>query len=88
MAAAGLHQQAVVLALSDDRLAEVAGRSLGAAILDQTAIGRQINNRLLTAPVYATLSAIYFCLNRALSAAMRLLEHRCRFNRIVCFFAR
>jgi polar amino acid transport system permease protein len=55
-----------------------------------TEIGRQINNRLLMAPVevYATLLAIYFCLNRLLSALMRLLEDRRRFNRLVCFFTR
>jgi len=55
-----------------------------------TEIGRQINNRLLTAPVevYATLLAIYFCLNRSLSAGMRLLEDRRRFNKLICFFAR
>jgi polar amino acid transport system permease protein len=55
-----------------------------------TEIGRQINNRLLTAPVevYATLLAIYFCLNRSLSAGLRLLEDRRRFNRLLCFFAR
>ncbi len=55
-----------------------------------TEIGRQINNRLLTAPVevYVTLLAIYFILNRLLSAGMRLLEDRRRFNRVVCFFAR
>ena len=59
-------------------------------LAEVTEIGRQINNRLLTAPVeiYATLLVIYFCLNRALSAAMRLLEDRRRFNRIFCFFAR
>jgi polar amino acid transport system permease protein len=55
-----------------------------------TEIGRQINNRLLTAPVeiYATLLMIYFCLNRVLSAGLRLFEDRRRFNRIFCFFAR
>jgi len=55
-----------------------------------TEIGRQINNRLLTAPVeiYATLLVIYFCLNRSLSGGMRLFEDRRRFNRIFCFFAR
>ncbi len=55
-----------------------------------TEIGRQINNRLLTAPVevYLTLLAIYFFLNRSLSAGMRLLEDRRRFNHVVCFFAR
>jgi polar amino acid transport system permease protein len=59
-------------------------------LAEVTEVGRQINNRLLTAPVevYATLLAIYFCLNRALSAGMRLLEDRRRFNRLVCFFAR
>jgi polar amino acid transport system permease protein len=59
-------------------------------LAEVTEIGRQINNRLLTAPVeiYATLLAIYFCLNRSLSAGMRLLENRHRFNRLLCFFAR
>jgi polar amino acid transport system permease protein len=55
-----------------------------------TEIGRQINNRLLTAPVevYATLLLIYFCLNRTISAGMRLFEDRHRFNRVFCVFAR
>jgi polar amino acid transport system permease protein len=55
-----------------------------------TEIGRQINNRLLTAPVevYATLLLIYFCLNRTISAGMKLFEDRHRFNRVFCFFAR
>lgn len=59
-------------------------------LAEVTEIGRQINNRLLTAPVevYALLLAIYFVLNRLLSAGMRLLEDRRRFNRLVCFFAR
>lgn len=59
-------------------------------LAEVTEIGRQINNRLLTAPVevYATLLAIYFCLNRLLSAGMHLLEDRRRFNRIACLFAR
>ncbi|MBS0537180.1 MAG: amino acid ABC transporter permease [Proteobacteria bacterium] len=59
-------------------------------LAEVTEIGRQINNRLLTAPVevYATLLAIYFILNRGLSAGMRLLEDRRRFNRIFCLFAR
>jgi polar amino acid transport system permease protein len=59
-------------------------------LADVTEIGRQINNRLLTAPVevYATLLAIYFCLNRLLSAGMRLMEDRRRFNRLFWFFAR
>lgn len=55
-----------------------------------TEIGRQINNRLLTAPVevYATLLAIYFVLNRGLSAGTHLFEDRRVFNRVFCFFAR
>lgn len=59
-------------------------------LAEVTEIARQINNRLLTAPVevYALLLVIYFCLNRLLSAAMRLLEDRRRFNRLVCSFAR
>jgi polar amino acid transport system permease protein len=58
-------------------------------LAEVTEIGRQINNRLLTAPVevYATLLVIYFCLNRLLSAGMRLFEDRRRFNRVFCFFA-
>jgi polar amino acid transport system permease protein len=59
-------------------------------LAEVTEIARQINNRLLTAPVevYVTLLAIYFCLNRLLSAGMRLLEDRHRFNRFICLFAR
>jgi polar amino acid transport system permease protein len=59
-------------------------------LAEVTEIGRQINNRLLTAPVevYATLLAIYFCLNRSLSGLMGLLEDRRRFNRVFCLFAR
>jgi polar amino acid transport system permease protein len=59
-------------------------------LTEVTEIGRQINNRLLTAPVevYATLLVIYFCLNRSLSGLMRLLEDRRRFNRVFCLFAR
>ncbi len=59
-------------------------------LAEVTEIGRQINNRLLTAPVevYATLLAIYFVLNRGLAAGMRLLEDRRRFNRVFCLFAR
>jgi polar amino acid transport system permease protein len=55
-----------------------------------TEIGRQINNRLMTAPVevYAMLLAMYFVLNSALSAGMRLFEDRRIFNRVFCFFAR
>ena len=49
-----------------------------------TDIGKQINVRLQTSPVevYLTLMVIYFVVNRALSAGMRLLEHRPRFNRL------
>jgi polar amino acid transport system permease protein len=49
-----------------------------------TDIGKQINVRLQTSPVevYLTLMIIYFVVNRCLSAGMRLLEHRPRFNRL------
>ncbi len=49
-----------------------------------TDIGKQINVRLQTSPieVYLTLMLIYFIVNRGLSAGMRLLEHRPRFNRL------
>lgn len=49
-----------------------------------TDIGKQINVRLQTAPieVYLTLMLIYFVVNRSLSAGMRLLEDRHRFNRL------
>ena len=49
-----------------------------------TDIGRQINIRLQTSPieVYLAIMAIYFVVNRALSALMRLLERRSRFNRL------
>jgi polar amino acid transport system permease protein len=59
-------------------------------LTEVTEIGRQINNRLLVAPVevYATLLVIYFCLNRSISAGMHLLEDRHRFNRVFCRFAR
>lgn len=55
-----------------------------------TEIGRQINNRLLTAPVevYATLLMTYFVLNRALSWAMSSLENRRIFNRVFSLVAR
>ncbi|MBV8170106.1 MAG: amino acid ABC transporter permease [Alphaproteobacteria bacterium] len=82
----------VVPAMTGRYITLLKGTSLAFLIglAEVTEIGRQINNRLLTAPVeiYATLLVIYFCLNRALSAAMRLLEDRRRFNRIFCFFAR
>lgn len=59
-------------------------------LAELTEIGRQINNRLLTAPieVYATLLSIYFVLNLSLSSGMHLFENRGRFNRVFCFFAR
>jgi polar amino acid transport system permease protein len=59
-------------------------------LAEVTEIGRQINNRLLIAPVevYAILLAIYFILNRSLSAGMSLLEDRRVFNRVFCFFIR
>jgi len=49
-----------------------------------TDIGKQINVRLQTSPieVYMTLMLIYFVVTRSLSAGMRLLEHRPRFNRL------
>ena len=49
-----------------------------------TDIGKQINVRLQTSPieVYLTLMLIYFAVNRSLSAGMRLLENRPRFNRL------
>ena len=51
---------------------------------DLTDIGNQINVRLQTSPieVYLTIMLIYFAVNRGLSAGMRLLEHRLRFNRL------
>jgi len=49
-----------------------------------TDIGKQINVRLQVAPieVYLTLMVIYFAVNRSLSAGMRMLESRERFNRL------
>lgn len=49
-----------------------------------TDVGKQINIRLMTAPieVYATLMMMYFVVNRLLSAGMRRLENRDRFNRL------
>ena len=53
-------------------------------LADLTEIGKQIGARLMTAPieVYITLLMIYFVVNRSVSALMRLLEDRHRFNRI------
>jgi polar amino acid transport system permease protein len=55
---------------------------------DLTEIGKEINNRLLTAPIelYMTLLVIYFIVNRGLSAVMRLLEKRERFNHVFVRF--
>jgi polar amino acid transport system permease protein len=49
-----------------------------------TDVGKQINVRLQTSPieVYLTVMLIYFVINRSLSAGMRSLEHRPRFNRL------
>lgn len=49
-----------------------------------TDIGKQINVRLQTSPieVYLTIMLIYFVVNRGISAGMRTLEHRPRFNRL------
>ena len=51
---------------------------------DLTEIGKEINDRLMTAPIelYLTLLGIYFVVNRVLSAAMRALEKRELFNRL------
>jgi polar amino acid transport system permease protein len=53
-------------------------------LTDLTEIGKEINARLMTAPVevYATLLIIYFVVNRSLSAGTRWLERLDRFNRI------
>ena len=53
-------------------------------LTDLTDIGQQINVRLQTSPieVYLTIMLIYFVVNRILSAIMRLLEKRPRFNRL------
>jgi polar amino acid transport system permease protein len=49
-----------------------------------TEIGRQINTRLLTAPVevYGTLMLIYFGFNKSLSSLIHLLENKRRFNHL------
>jgi polar amino acid transport system permease protein len=53
-------------------------------LTELTDIGKQINVRLQTNPieVYMTIMVIYFVVNRGLSAGMRLLEERRRFNRL------
>ncbi len=49
-----------------------------------TDVGKQINTRLMTAPieVYGTLMMMYFVVNHLLSAGMRRIEDRDRFNRL------
>jgi polar amino acid transport system permease protein len=53
-------------------------------LTDLTEIGKEINARLMTAPieVYFTLLLIYFIVNRGLSAMTRRLEDPRRFNRL------
>ena len=67
-----------ITALKNTSLAFLIGLS------DLTDIGKEINARLMTAPieVYMTLLLIYFVVNRGLSSAMRRLENRPRFNRL------
>lgn len=67
-----------ITALKNTSLAFLIGLS------DLTDIGKEINARLMTAPieVYMTLLLIYFVVNRGLSSAMRRLEDRPRFNRL------
>jgi polar amino acid transport system permease protein len=57
-------------------------------LADLTEIGKQIGARLMTAPleVYLTLLIIYFTVNRGVSALVRLLEDRERFNRLFLRF--
>lgn len=53
-------------------------------LTDLTDVGKEISARLMTAPIeiYLTLLVIYFCVNRALSWGMTLLEDRPLFNRL------
>lgn len=53
-------------------------------LADLTEIGKQIGARVMTAPVevYLTLLLIYMVVNRGVSAVMRFLESRERFNRL------
>ena len=73
-------------ALAGRYVVSVKNTSLGFLIglPDLTEIGKQIGARLMTAPieVYLTLLAIYFVVNRGVSAAARLLEKRARFNKL------
>ncbi len=50
-----------------------------------TDIGRQINSRLMTAPmeVYGVLMVLYFVVNKTLSSLFYLLEDKRRFNRLL-----
>lgn len=50
-----------------------------------TDIGRQINSRLMTAPleVYGVLMVLYFVVNKTLSSLFHLLEDKRRFNRML-----
>jgi polar amino acid transport system permease protein len=50
-----------------------------------TDIGRQINSRLMTAPieVYSVLMVLYFVVNKTLSSLFYLLEDKRRFNRLL-----
>lgn len=52
---------------------------------DLTDTGKQINSRLLTSPieVYVTLMLIYLAVSTALSHALRLLEKRAVFNKLL-----
>ncbi|HUA51728.1 MAG TPA: amino acid ABC transporter permease [Candidatus Sulfotelmatobacter sp.] len=67
-----------VVAIKNTSLAFLIG------LADLTEIGKEIGARLMTAPieVYITLMLLYFVVNRGLSALMRRLEDRTRFNRI------
>jgi len=53
-------------------------------LADLTEIGKEINDRLMTAPIelYFTLLLIYFVVNRGLSAITGSLENLGRFNRL------
>jgi polar amino acid transport system permease protein len=57
-------------------------------LADVSEIGRQINARLMTAPVavYLTLMLIYFCVNRLLSLLARRLEDKRLFGRLFVRF--
>lgn len=73
-------------ALSGRYIVSIKNTSLAFLIglADLTQVGKQIGNRLMTAPVevYLTLLLLYFVVNRLISFLMRRLEKRARFNRI------